>query len=385
LAEKSLLWTTGATGDGATAYTQAQIIRWQRQFFLNDANEGVLYYLNNLEVTGTSSPVAVDTGAACVYGFPYWNTTSVDVAIPTPSGNTRIDRVVLRANWSAQTVRITRIAGTEGSGTPPALVQADGTTWDIPLAQCSITTGGTITVTMGREYMHPNIRVETIMLDDDAVTVAKMADNSVDSDQYVNASIDRVHLEADIIDGTKIEDAAVDTEHLAADSVDGTKIADDVVDSEHYVHLSIDSNILAPDCVIAGKIASGGVSTTAELANDIVDDTKAGNRVPQFYRRQGGHATNWNVVGNTTYTPTAVRMQGGVKQWTGGAAQIGSVVVTFPVAFSATPLMFINCTGAMILGIVITYSSTTTNATIYWAASQTETTIDFAWLAIGPE
>ncbi len=385
MAEKSILWTTGATGDGATAYTQAEVIRWQRQFFIGADNEGVAKdYLNEMATTGTSSPVATNTGAAYVHGFPYWNTTSVDTAIATPSGNTRIDRLVLRANWAAQTIRITRIAGTEGSGTPPALVQTDGTTWDNPLYQASITTGGVITLTDEREFLHPNIGIETAMLDDDAVTLAKMAVNSVDSDQYVDASIDRIHLEADIIDGTKIEDDAVDSEHVAAGAVDLAHMSVNSVDSDQYVDGSIDLAHMSANSVDSAQYVDGSIDTV-HLANNAVDDTKAGNRVPQFYRRQGGHATNWNVLGTTTYTPTAVRMQGGVRQWTGSAAQIGSVVVTFPVAFSATPLMFINCTGAMILGIVITYSSTTTNATIYWAASQQETSIDFAWLAIGPE
>jgi hypothetical protein len=70
-----------------------------------------------------------------------------------------------------------------------------------------------------------------------------MSANSVDSDQYIDGSIDRVHLEADIIDSTKLADNAVnsehyvdgsiDREHLAADIVDGTKIADDAIGNEH--------------------------------------------------------------------------------------------------------------------------------------------------------
>jgi len=62
----------------------------------------------------------------------------------------------------------------------------------------------------------------------------KWQQNSVDSDQYVDASIDNVHLAADAVTGTKIADDAIDSEHytdasidlahLSADSVDGTKI-----------------------------------------------------------------------------------------------------------------------------------------------------------------
>lgn len=308
-AQKSICWTTGATGDGATAYTQAEVIRWQRQTFISTGNEGIAKgYLGVLIVTGASSPVAVNTGAAYVRGFPFWNTASVDVTIPTPSGNTRIDRVVLRANWAAQTVRITRIAGTEGSGTPPALVQTDGTTWDVPLAQCSITTGGVITVTDERERLHPNIAVDGNMLDDDAV----------DSQHYTDGSIDLVHLSA-----------------------------------------------------------------------DSVDDTKAGNRVPQFYRRQGGSATVWATTGTTDYTPTAVRMQAGAIQWTGSAAATGFLTVTFPVAFAYAPLVFVGTydpAGNPDI-VVIAYGAITTGVGLTWrnVASGTETAVTLYWLAIGPE
>ena len=37
-----------------------------------------------------------------------------------------------------------------------------------------------------------------------SIDLAMMNANSVDSNQYVDGSIDRVHLAADIIDGTKI-------------------------------------------------------------------------------------------------------------------------------------------------------------------------------------
>ena len=86
MTEDSIMWTTDGTGDGASGgYTQTELIRWMRQSFLADnTDEGVLKnYLNELEVTGVATPVAVNTGAAYVYGFPYWNTASVNVAIPT--------------------------------------------------------------------------------------------------------------------------------------------------------------------------------------------------------------------------------------------------------------------------------------------------------------
>jgi hypothetical protein len=94
--------------------------------------------------------VAVDIGAAFVNGKFYRNSASLNINIPTPTGQARIDRIVLRADYTAQTVRAVRLAGTEGAGTPPALTQSDGVTWEISLAQVSITTAGVITVTSER-------------------------------------------------------------------------------------------------------------------------------------------------------------------------------------------------------------------------------------------
>ncbi len=144
MAEGSRFWTTNNTGDGPTGgYSAANFNQFVREAFLtNPASEGVLRGIgSNLAVSGASSPVAVAAGSAIVYGFFYFNDASLNVTIPTPTTATRIDRIVLRVSWAAQTVRVTRIAGTEGAGAP-ALVQTANTTWDIPLAQVSITTGG---------------------------------------------------------------------------------------------------------------------------------------------------------------------------------------------------------------------------------------------------
>jgi hypothetical protein len=130
--------------------------RMFRTIWNGTGNRGVLYnWQNELAVTGVGSPVSVGQGAAIVYGLYYENTAALNVAIPTPTSDTRIDRLVVRRDWSAQTARVTRIVGTEG-GSAPAITQSPAPTgtgiYDIPLAECSITTGGVITVTDEREY-----------------------------------------------------------------------------------------------------------------------------------------------------------------------------------------------------------------------------------------
>jgi hypothetical protein len=87
------------------------------------------------------------------------------------------------------------------------------------------------------------------------VTLAKMAANSVDSDQYVDGSIDSDHLAADVITGAKIADDAIDSEHYADGSIDNAHIADDAIDSEHYAAGSIDTAHIADNQVTLAKMA----------------------------------------------------------------------------------------------------------------------------------
>lgn len=147
MAEISLPWGGTVTGD-AGPYSDDNWSDTWRELFTNDpTTQGYIAgYLNELEVTGVATPIEVDTGAGIVDGKFYRNSVVVQISIPTPSVSTRIDLIVLRKSWSAQITRITRIAGAEG-GVAPTPVQVDGTTWDIPLAEASVTTGGVITVT----------------------------------------------------------------------------------------------------------------------------------------------------------------------------------------------------------------------------------------------
>lgn len=138
-------------------YESPFIDRMMRALLNGTGNRGVLKgWLNELAVTGVATPVSVNTGGAIIYGLWYENDAAANVAITTPTNDTRVDRVVIRRDWSAQTARITLVSGVEG-GAAPAITQSpapDGTgIYDIPLAQCSITTGGVITVTDEREFV----------------------------------------------------------------------------------------------------------------------------------------------------------------------------------------------------------------------------------------
>jgi hypothetical protein len=87
--------------------------------------------------------------------------------------------------------------------------------------------------------------IDTAHIANDQITSALMADNSIDSDMYVDGSIDTAH----------INDLNVTTAKIAADAITGAKIADDAIDSEHYADGSIDTAHIADNQVTLAKMA----------------------------------------------------------------------------------------------------------------------------------
>lgn len=155
MTERSFYWEGQTTGDGTLAPYGSGIYSnvWKLLFSKNN-NQGVIEdYLNELVVSGVSTSVSINTGAAIVIGTFYENSTVLSISIPTPVTDPRIDRIVLQRDLLAQTIRIARVPGTENaSPTAPALTQIVNEIWEIPLAQALVTTVGAITVTDEKEF-----------------------------------------------------------------------------------------------------------------------------------------------------------------------------------------------------------------------------------------
>jgi hypothetical protein len=159
MAETSRFWDGTSTGDATAApYDAATEFAGVLKSIIAAAalqpdEGGVLAgQLNECATSGAATPISVAAGRAICYGTWYQADAAVSVAVPSPGASTRIDRIVLRKDWAAQTVRVTRIAGVEGGGAP-ALTQTAGVTWDTPLYQLSITTLGVITLTDQRRWI----------------------------------------------------------------------------------------------------------------------------------------------------------------------------------------------------------------------------------------
>ena len=101
----------------------------------------------------------------------------------------------------------------------------------------------------------------------DTVSGASIVDDAIDSEHYVDGSIDNAHIADDAIDSehyvdgsidnAHIADDAIDSEHYADGSIDNAHIADDAIDSEHYADGSIDEAHIADNAVTLAKMAGG--------------------------------------------------------------------------------------------------------------------------------
>jgi hypothetical protein len=152
MTEFSMLpWETQTgTGDGITAYTQVQANNFFRYFDIRytDAEGVVMGTLNQLVITGSASPLAVDTGAAYSYGR-YHSDASVNLVVATPAADTG-GRVVLRTDWATNTIRLAVLANSSGVTAAPAITQTFGTLWEISLATYVVDNAGAIWTDSGK-------------------------------------------------------------------------------------------------------------------------------------------------------------------------------------------------------------------------------------------
>lgn len=141
-------------GDASVApYSAAE---WSRIWRLQQG-EGVVYpnygvfagsgngTYQPLEVRAAAIPstnVEVQIGAAMVDGRFYETTAVVTLPITANvSGNPRIDTVILRLDYVAQTVRLVVKSGTPAGSPVRPTMQQDATYWEIPLADIAVANG----------------------------------------------------------------------------------------------------------------------------------------------------------------------------------------------------------------------------------------------------
>lgn len=173
MTQTSMPWTGTTPGD-AGPYSAANWTRiWRNIIGVGSGagaagDSGVLWGSGNAPDAGlsvtqnspTGQSVIVTAGAALVNGTFYYNDASVVLAVAANgSGNPRIDTVVLRKDFAAQTIRLAVKQGTPAaSPVPPGMTQS-GSTWEIPLADLTLANGFlTITTTLiAQRFLYANV------------------------------------------------------------------------------------------------------------------------------------------------------------------------------------------------------------------------------------
>jgi hypothetical protein len=101
------------------------------------------------------------------------------------------------------------------------------------------------------------------------ISKAGLKDNSIDSDQYVDGSIDNAHLADDAVNSDEIASGAVDNDHMAANSVDSDQYVDGSIDNAHLAANSVDSDQYVDGSIDEAHLASASV-TSAKLSGNLV-------------------------------------------------------------------------------------------------------------------
>lgn len=124
----------------------------------------------------------------------------------------------------------------------------------------------------------------------------------------------------------------------------------------------------------------GNQIPTGGILDNAVDDSKIGNRVIQLNRRVGGDSQSWAIEGNTTYTPGYIRGQVGSR-----LADSSIDVVTFPVSYSYSPLVFLQITDINVYRAIVTARSPTGFTVRLFNQAGAGVVGTYEWIALGTE
>ena len=185
------------------------------------------------------------------------------------------------------------------------ILVGDGTSYE------EVAVSGDVTIASSGAITIANNAVETAMINADAVTGAKIADDAINSEHYTDGSIDTAHIADSQITNAKMADNAIDTAEIAAsavetakindaavttakitdgnvttakiaaDAITGAKIADNAINSEHYTDGSIDTAHIANDQITNALMADDAIGADQLAANAVVTASIVDDNVTQ--------------------------------------------------------------------------------------------------------
>ena len=140
----------------------------------------------------------------------------------------------------------------------------------------------------------------------DAIEQSMLADDSVGTDQYINDSIEHVHLKNDCIDADNIVDNAIKTEHYADNSIEPAFLKTDCVEEAKIKDAAVTANKIAAGAVTLDKIASDSVDednlkiSNAGTNGDCLTK-QSGNTGGLTWATVGGPLRKMGHMSTTTY------------------------------------------------------------------------------------
>lgn len=359
MAQSSRPYTNNSTGDG-TSYTAAQ---W-RSIYRDTFTSGVM---TGLATTGAASPLSVSAGSAWIDGVYYQSTAAEALTVATPAATTA-GHVILRVDFATgvQTARLVAVRATSGSLVLPTLTTTSDTLFEMRLATFTITAAGAITLTDARTWLHPNARLDRSSIDGGTNTRIPYFDST---GRLTDSALMG-------FDGSTLHNTATNgAVELGARNTSNTPLVD--------FHSSGNDIDYDARIVASGGNASIGNATLNMLAGAL---QWGGLELLRVFRRQGGHATDWSVAGGTNLTPAGVYLQVGSAPVTvAGFTNNGQTTITFPQAFSATPVV-IACGASFLHAGVDNVTATGARLWLsnYLANGTTYNNQPVTWLAIGP-
>ena len=138
--QKSFFW------DGEQEYGQEELQQVLNSFMTSGVavqDDGTL----DFAVTAGTGKVNISPGRALCNGVWRYEPEAISLAVATPTSYPRIDRVVVRGDFTQRVTEIAIKQGAEASSPQPPALQRDADKYEISLAQVKITTAGAITVT----------------------------------------------------------------------------------------------------------------------------------------------------------------------------------------------------------------------------------------------